>query len=59
MTCEIMRICQILTEVVFEASILAKLWCDNKATLHTACNLVFHKRYKHVEIKYHFFREKI
>lgn len=56
---EIMWICQILSEIGFEASMPTKLWCDNQAALHIACNPVFHERTKHIEIDCHFIREKI
>ncbi|KAE8676474.1 hypothetical protein F3Y22_tig00111588pilonHSYRG00004 [Hibiscus syriacus] len=35
------------------------LYCDNQSEIRLAENLVFHSRTKHVEVHYHFFREKV
>ena len=56
---EIMWIRQLLMEVGIETSVPVKLWCDNQAVMHIASNKVFHERTKHIEIDYHFVREKI
>ncbi|KAG9442665.1 hypothetical protein H6P81_018519 [Aristolochia fimbriata] len=35
------------------------LWCDNLSTTYIAANPVFHGRVKHVELDYHFIRERV
>ena len=57
--CEIIWLYQLSMEVNIETPVPAKLWCDNQVALHIACNHVFHERTKHIEIDFHFVREKI
>ncbi|KAL6316580.1 hypothetical protein AAG906_018835 [Vitis piasezkii] len=35
------------------------LYCDNTSALHMTINLVFHARSKHIELDYHFVRERV
>ncbi|CAL9003000.1 unnamed protein product [Prunus brigantina] len=36
-----------------------KLWCDNISALSLASNPVFHSRTRHVEVDYHYVRERV
>ncbi|RVW98183.1 Retrovirus-related Pol polyprotein from transposon RE1 [Vitis vinifera] len=56
-TCELIWLKHLLRELRFGKEM--KLICDNQAALHIASNPVFHERTKHIEVDYHFIREKI
>ena len=58
-TCELQWLKFLFADFGLNFSSLTLLYCDNKATLHIAANLVFHDRTKHIELDCHFIREKI
>jgi hypothetical protein len=35
------------------------LWCDNLSATYLAVNPIFHARTKHIEVDYHFVRERV
>jgi len=46
-------------ELGIDISSTPTLWCDNISAIALASNPMFHARTKHVEIDYHFIREKV
>ena len=58
-TCELIWLKQLFQELRFGNDGQMTLMCDNQATLHIASNPVFHEMTKHIEVDYHFIREKI
>ena len=50
---------RVLEELKMSVNMPMKLYCDNKAAINIAQNLVHHDRTKHVEINRHFIKEKI
>ena len=57
--CEMLWLKRILEELWMPVNMPMKLYCDNKAAISIAQNLVQHDRTKHVEIDRHFIKEKI
>ena len=58
-TCELIWLKHLLWELRFGKNEQMKLICDSQAALHIASNPVFHEMTKHIEVDYHFIREKI
>lgn len=50
---------QLLVELHVSSSQIPVIWCDNLSAIALASNPIFHARTKHVEIDYHFIREKV
>ncbi|GJS58015.1 uncharacterized mitochondrial protein-like protein [Tanacetum coccineum] len=56
---EIQMIDALLNELGIRSSSTPILWCDNLGATYLSANPIFHARTKHVEIDYHFVREKV
>ena len=58
-TAEIMWIQTLLQELGVPSPRAARLWCDNLGAKYLSANPVFHARTKHIEVDYHFVRERV
>ena len=58
-TAEVMWVPTLLEELGVKAPKAARLWCDNLGATYLSANPVFHARTKHIEIDFHFVRERI
>jgi hypothetical protein len=58
-TTEIIWVQTILRELGVSGPKEARLWCDNLGATYLSANPVFHARTKHIEIDYHFVRERV
>ena len=58
-TTEVMWIQTLLKELNIPSPRAAKLWCDNIGAKYLSANPVFHARTKHIEVDYHFVRERV
>ncbi|KAB2631322.1 hypothetical protein D8674_008841 [Pyrus ussuriensis x Pyrus communis] len=56
---ELSWVCKILQDIAFPLLQTPRIFCDNKSAIALAFNPVFHARTKHVEIDYHYIREKV
>ena len=58
-TAEIMWVQSLLQELCVSSPPAAVLWCDNLGAKYLSSNPVFHARTKHIEVDYHFVRERV
>lgn len=56
---EITWVISLLQELRLHSSHPATLWCDNLGATYMAANPIFHARTKHIEVDYHFVRDKV
>ena len=49
----------LLRELRVPMKLVLTLWCDNLGAMYLSANPVFHARTKHVEVDFHFVREKV
>ena len=58
-TAELIWVEALLKEISVPPASTPVLWCDNIGATYLSANPVFHARTKHIEIDYHFVRERI
>jgi histone deacetylase 1/2 len=58
-TAEVMWVQILLKEIGVYSPRAAKLWCDNLGAKYLTSNPVFHARTKHIEVDYHFVRDRV
>jgi hypothetical protein len=58
-TAELMWIQSLLKELKISCPPTTKIWCDNIGATYLTVNPVFHGHVKHVEIDFHFIRERV
>lgn len=58
-TAELIWVQTLLRELGIKSPRATKLWCDNLGAKYLSSNPVFHARTKHIEVDYHFVRERV
>ena len=57
--CEVAWLCKLLVDLCVEVPHKIVIYCDNLSSIQLARNPVFHARTKHIEVHYHFIRERV
>ena len=58
-TCEAIWLKRLLKDLHVEVSDPTTMYCDNLNNIQLSKNPVFHARTKHIEVHYHFVRERV
>ena len=58
-TCEAIWLRRLLRDLRIEVPTPIPIYCDNMSSMQLAKNPVFHARTKHIEVHYHFVRERV
>jgi hypothetical protein len=58
-TAEMIWVQKLLIELGVQHPSMARLWCDNLGATYLSANPIFHARTKHIEIDFHFVRERV
>ncbi|MCO5606455.1 hypothetical protein L7F22_060643 [Adiantum nelumboides] len=58
-TCEVIWLRSMLEDIGINISTPTKIFCDNLSSIYLANNPILHARTKHIEVHYHFTREKV
>jgi hypothetical protein len=57
--CEVAWLCKLLGDLGLHVDKQVVIYCDNLSSIQLARNPMFHARTKHIEVHYHFIREKV
>jgi len=58
-TAEVLWLHYLLTNLCFSPSSVTTIWCNNLGATYLSANPIFHARTKHVEVDYHFVRDRV
>ena len=58
-TAEVIWLQYLLRDLQILSTFTPTLWCDNLGAIYLSANPIFHARTKHVEVDYHFIRDRV